>query len=86
MNKRYIVWLSDKEREELQKLVSTGKAPASKIRHASILLKVDANGPNWTDEAVADAFGCHPNTVAHVRQRFVEYGLEAALEHQKRTY
>ncbi len=47
---------------------------------------MDANGPNWTDELVADAFGCHRNTVANVRQRFVEHGLEAALERQKRTY
>ena len=86
MNKRYIVRLTAEEREELHKMVSTGKAPAYQIRHAHILLKVDANGPNWTDEAVADTFGCHRNTVAHIRQRFVEHGLEAALERRKRTY
>jgi len=86
MNKRYIVRLSDEERETLRKIISTGEAPAYKIRHANILLKVDADGPNWTDEAVAEAFGCHPNTVANIRQRFVEHGLEAALARQKRQY
>jgi transposase len=86
MNKRYIVRLSDEERETLRKIISTGESPAYKIRHAHILLKVDADGPNWTDEAVADALGCHPNTVAHIRQRFVEHGLEAALARRKRQY
>lgn len=42
MNKRYIVRLTAEEREELHKMVSTGKAPAYQIRHAHILLKVDA--------------------------------------------
>ncbi len=84
MNKRYIVRLTDEERGELQKLVSTGKAPAYKIKHANILLAVDADGPNWTDERTAKAFSCHVNTVANVRQRFVEQGLEAALNRKKR--
>jgi len=86
MNKRYIVRLSEEERETLRKIISTGKAPAYEIRHANILLKVGADGPNWTDEAIADAFGCHPNTVANIRQRFVEHGLEAALARRKRQY
>jgi transposase len=47
---------------------------------------VDADGPNWTDEAVANAFGCHPDTVANIRQRFAEHGLEAALARRKRKY
>ncbi len=86
MNKRYIVRLSEEERETLRKIISTGEVPAYKIRHANILLKADANGPNWTDEAIADAFSCHPNTVANIRQRFVEHGLEAALARRKRQY
>ena len=83
MNKRYIVRLTEEEREYLHELVSTGKAAAYKIRHANILLKVDADGPNWTDKQAAEAFSCHPNTVANVRKRFVEQGLEAALGRKK---
>jgi len=79
MNKKYIVRLLPEERQELENLVRKGKAAAYKIKHANILLTTDADGPNWSDEATAEAFGCHCNTVRNVRQRFVEQGLEAAL-------
>ena len=85
MAKRYVVRLTDEERGQLQELVCRGKAAAYKIKHANILLKVDTNGPGWTDERTAEAFGCHRNTVANVRQRFVERGLEAALGRKKRA-
>jgi hypothetical protein len=80
MSKRYIVRLSDEERQELQDLVSTGKAAAYKIKHANILLNIDVNGQEWTDEEAAIAFSCHCNTVANLRQRLVEQGLESAVE------
>lgn len=81
--KIYIVRLNAEEREELKGLVRKGKAAAYKIKHANILLQVDADGPNWTDEKAVDAFGCHLNTVRNVRERFVEQGLEAALGRKK---
>lgn len=85
MAKRYIVRLTDAERGQLQELVSKGKAPAYKIKHAHILLKADADGPGWDDERSAEAFGCHRNTVFNVRQRFVEQSLAAALERKNRA-
>jgi hypothetical protein len=84
MAKRYIVRLTNQERQELQELVSTGKAAAYKIKHANILLNIDVNGQQWTDEKAAEAFSCHRNTVANIRQRFVEKGLEAALNRKSR--
>jgi len=84
MPKAYIVRLTDEERRCLGQLVSKGKAAAYKIKHAQILLKVDVEGPKWTDEQAAEAFDCHRNTVANLRQRLVEQGLEAALERKKR--
>ena len=84
MNKKYIVRLTEAEREYLEEIISKGKAAAYKIKHANLLLKTDADGPNWSDEDVADAFGCHACTVRNVRQRFVELGLEAALLRKKR--
>lgn len=86
MNKKYIVRLKKEEREYVESLISSGKSPAYKIKHAYLLLQADADGPNWTDEAIAKAFHCHRNTVASVRQRFVEKGLEAALKRGKRLY
>lgn len=80
MPKRYIVRLSEEEQLYLKDLVSTGKAAAYKIKHANILLNIDVNGQGWTDEAAATAMSCHRNTVANLRQRLVEQGLEAALE------
>jgi transposase len=85
MNKTYIVRLTDAERHELVQLTKSGKAAASKIKHAQILLHVDANGPNWSDAHVATALHCHGNTVRHVRQRFVEQGLAAALVRHKQV-
>ena len=82
--KKYIVRLTGEERERLEEIVRRGKTQAFRIQHARILLKVDANGPAWTDERCADAFGCHVNTPRNMRQRFVEQGLEAALERKKR--
>jgi transposase len=79
MAKRYIVRLTDRERCELRDLVRKGKTQAYRIRHANILLATDADGPGWTNNRVAEAFGCCANTVTNVRGRFVERGLEAAL-------
>ena len=83
MHKKFVVRLTSEERSALEKLVSTGKAAAHKIKHANILLHVDADGPNGSDELAAKVYRCHANTVRNVRQRFVEAGLEAALERKK---
>jgi transposase len=82
-NKKYVVRLTDEEREELAAMAKKGRAAAYKIRHANILLKADADGPGWTDERIADAFGCHPRTVENVRRRCVLEGLEAAIVRRK---
>jgi len=84
MKKKYIVRLTDDEREKLGALVGTGKAAANRIKHANILLKADADGPGWTDGEIADAFGCHARTVENVRRRLVMDGMVAALERKKR--
>ena len=80
MPKRYVVRLSEEERQLLKDLVSSGKAAAYKIKHANILLNIDVEGQGWTDEEAATVFSCHRHTVANLRQRLVEQGLEAALE------
>jgi hypothetical protein len=85
MMKKYIVRLTEAEREQLQVIVTKGKAPAYKIKHANILLKADADGPGWIDTRIADAFGCHVRTVEHVRRRMVLHGLRRALGRKKQT-
>jgi transposase len=83
--KKYTVTLTAEERQQLHDLVTTGKAAAKKLAHARILLKADAaeGGPSWDDQRIADATEVSTDTVARVRQRFVEQGLEAALTRKK---
>lgn len=85
MNKKYIVRLSEEERKTLQDIISKGKAAAYKIRHANMLLKADADGPNWSDEQIAEAFSANRNTARNLRQRFVESGMAAGLNRRTRT-
>jgi hypothetical protein len=80
MNKKYVVRLTADERKELEVLVKKGKTQAYRVKHANILLAIDADGPNWPDHQAATAYKCHENTVRNARQRFVEQGFEAALE------
>lgn len=82
MTKRYVVTLEKDERGLLRGLISAGKASALKLTRARILLKADASraGPAWSDERIAEALDVGLSTVSRVRQRFVERGLEAALE------
>ena len=83
--KKYKVTLTAAERQALQALVTKGKGAAKKLMHARILLKADAaaDGPAWTDDRIAEAVAVNRSTVEHVRQRFVEQGLEAALVRKK---
>ncbi|WP_083761066.1 hypothetical protein [Alkaliphilus metalliredigens] len=58
MKKKYIVKLTNEEHQELTDIISKGKSPAYKIKHANILLKANAEGPNWIDRQIAEAFVC----------------------------
>ena len=80
MNKKYIVRLLADERKDLENLLKKGKTQAYRVKHANILLAIDADGPNWSDHRAAQAYKCHDNTLRNVRRRFVEQGLAAALE------
>ena len=84
MNKTYRVELTDEERNQLEELVRKGKGPAYRIRHAYILLNSDINKPKKSDPEIADYLHCHLQTVYNIRKRFVEEGLETALERKQR--
>lgn len=79
MQKKYIVRLTATERVTLEEIVKKFKGSSQKVRRAQILLKADADGPAWTDQQIADAFGCRRQTVENVRQRLVIEGFEVAL-------
>jgi hypothetical protein len=84
MLKKYIVRLTDEERETLQQTVGKLKGSSQKVRRAQVLLKADADGPGWTDAKIADAFGCRTKTVENIRERFVTEGFEITFNGQPR--
>lgn len=85
MKKRYIVRLTDEERNTLQLVIKKLKGSSQQVRRAPILLKADAEGPNWSDKQIAAAFGCRTQTVENVRQCLVTQGFEVALHGNKRA-
>jgi transposase len=85
MQKKYIVRLTDEERQELGLVVKKLKGTGQKVRRAQILLKADADGPSWTDRQIAEAFGCRIQTVEGIRQRLVERGFNETLNGSQRA-
>jgi transposase len=86
MSPRYRVTLTQQERKELEALTRRGKTHARKFIHARALLLSDAgdDGPAWNVADVAKALGVTSRTIEHLKKRFVEDGLEAALERKPR--
>ena len=85
MKKKYIVTLTEAERQMLQAMLCRGKAAARKLMHARILLKADArpDGPGWSDDQIAESLEVGRATVERLRKEFVEEGLDAALARRK---
>ena len=85
MNKKYIVRLSQKEREELVDIVKRLKGSAQKVRRAQVLLKADANVSNWTDSRIAESYGCCRQTVENLRRRLVTEGFATTVHGKPRS-
>ena len=84
MEKKYVVRLTDEERETLMSVIKKLSGSSQKVRRAQVLLKADADGPHWTDKRIAEAFWCRTKTVENIRQRLVAEGFEVALNGKKR--
>ena len=84
MLKKYIVRLTDTERESLGQVVAKFKGTSQRVRRAQVLLKADADGPGWTDAKIAEAFGCRTKTVENIRERFVIKGFDLTLDGEPR--
>jgi hypothetical protein len=82
MQKKYVVRLSEEERQVCEQVGDKLKGTSQKVRRANILLKADAAGPAWTDKQIAEAFRCRIQTVENIRKKCVLEGFEAALEHR----
>ena len=86
MSPRYRVTLTREERGELEAMTRRGKTHARRFIHARALLLCDAgaDGPAWNVADVATALGVTSRAIEHLKQRFVEEGIEAALERKPR--
>ncbi len=87
MAPRYKVTLTEEERRRLESLTHGGKTAASRFIHARALLLCDAGeqGSPWKVAKVAEALGVSARTIEHLKARFVEEGIEAALERKAST-
>ncbi len=86
MSPRYRVTLSKEEHGKLEALTKRGKIAARRFVHARALLLCDAGpeGPAWKVADVAAALGVSSRSIEHLKRRFVEEGLDAALERKPR--
>lgn len=84
MQKKYIVRLTEEERETLNQVINKLNGGSEKVKRAQILLKADIDGPSWTDEKIAEAFNCSRKTAENVRRKLVVEGLESSLSRKVR--
>ena len=85
--KVFTVELSDADRGELGRLVTSGTHPARMIMRARVLLELDqSQGPVDDRSVVADRVGVSENTVRQIAKRFVETGgdIEATISRKQR--
>ena len=75
--KKYLVDISDEERQSLLKHLSSGKHSSRKLTRARILLQAD---DGFTDDQIAQSLRVGRVTVERLRQRFVEGGLTALTD------
>lgn len=74
------IHLTTEQRTILERLIRAGHSPARTQTRARILLLSDqSDGQKRTAKDVAAALLCSPSTVAHVRHRFKQSGMQAAL-------
>jgi len=85
MNRKYDVTLTTEQRRYLEKLISSGTAPARALTRARILLKSDGSpgAAHWSYDQICTALDVSPVTISATRQAFVQKGLEAALHRKK---
>ena len=86
MAPRYKITLTKKEQQELENISKNGKTAARTVLLSRALLLLDANrdGEKWTVIKAADALGVTRRTLEHMKKRFVEDGIDFAIQRKKR--
>ena len=81
--KKYIVTLTEEEKEILRGIIKKGKHSAEKHKRAQALLLAEEN---YTDDMTAERTGLSRRGLEQLRQRFVEEGFEATIEGKPRGH
>jgi hypothetical protein len=81
---KYIVRLTDEERQKLERIVKKLKGTSQKVQRAIVLLKADADGPNWTNEKIHEVTGVTLQTISNIRKQLVLEGFDVVLDRKKR--
>ena len=84
--KKYILKLTEEERQELTRITRKGNSAVWKIKRGEALLKSDqgTHGPAWTDARIAEAYGVTTRSIESWRKQVVEEGPLSLLERKPR--
>jgi transposase len=82
---KFVVRLTAEQRTELERLATTGARSAALITRARILLLADADADACPDDQIALALHTSLATVARVRKKFVQQGLDEAIQRRPPT-
>jgi Homeodomain-like domain len=84
--KKYVLKLTAEERAELQRVVRKGSVAGWKVQRAQALLQCDQgpDGPAWTDEHIAEAYGMTTRSLESWRKQAVARGPLSLLERTPR--
>jgi len=83
---KYRLSLTPDEREELEAIVARGKHNSQKVVNALILLNCDENAPKprmKREQDIADILHVSAMKIYRIKQRFVDEGMEVALNGHK---
>jgi transposase len=80
MKKKYVLRLTEKDREILTRLIKNGNETVKRHKLAKILLKADETLEKFTDEEIADSLSVSIKTVQRVREKYANGGLEKVFE------
>ena len=81
---KYIVRLTDEERQKLETIVKKLKGTSQKVKRAIVLLKADADGPNWTNEKICELTDLSIQAIVNIRKQLVLEGFDVVLDRKKR--
>jgi transposase len=85
----YKVTLTEAERHELESFINKGKSAAKKLSHARVILATDRgefnNAHNLDYESIAKQLHVSIKTVERVRRRFVEEGVDSAINRKSHS-